>query len=116
MAVAYQSFPLQQGQNVELAIAVVDSDGAAVDLAGASARFAMARTPTDNALVDSDASPQTATITFTDAANGLLSVYIDDSVLDGYLGDYYYEVKVTDISTNETIVTRGWMTFEVALT
>ena len=114
MAIDYQSFTLQQGQNVELAIAVVDNDGVAVDLTGASARFALARNADATPLIDSDGA--TATITFNDAANGLLSVYIDDTVTDDFYGDYYYEVKVTDISTNETIVTRGWITVEAALT
>ena len=116
MAVAYQSFPLQQGQNVELAIAVVDNDAAVVDLTGASIRFAMARTADSTPVVDSNASPQTATITVTDASGGLLSVYIDDTVTDAFTGDYYYEVKVTDITGNETITTRGWITVETSLT
>ena len=114
MAVAYQSFTLQQGQNVELAIAVVDNDGAVVDLTGASARFAMARDAGATVLIDSDTA--TATLTITDASGGLLSVYIDDSETDAFLGDYYYEVKVTDISGNETIVTKGWITVQAALT
>ena len=116
MSIAYQSFGLQQGQNVELPITVVDSAGSAVDLTGASARFAMARNTSATPVVDSNASPQTATITFTNAAAGLLTVAIDDTALDGLTGDYYYEVKATDSSTNESVIARGWITMEAALT
>ena len=116
MAVNYQSFQLQQGQNVELQITITDTNGDAVDLTGASIRFAMARSPSSAAVVDNTASPQTATHVITDATGGLLSIYIDDVIMDDLLGDYYYEVKVTDVSLNEAIVTRGYMTVLAALT
>lgn len=117
MSVPYQSFGLQQGQNVELPITIVDNAGTAVDLTGATARFAMARSPISSTpVIDSAASPATATVTFTDAVNGLVTVTIDDSDLDALQGDYYYELKITDSSMNESITTRGWISVEPALT
>ena len=116
MAVNYQSFQLQQGQNVELQITVTDTNGDAVDLTGASIRFAMARSQSSAVIIDSDTSPQTATPAISNATGGILSIYIDDVVMDDLLGDYYYEVKVTDASANEAIVTRGYMTVLAALT
>lgn len=116
MSIAYQSFGLQQGQDVQLPITVVDSSGAAVDLTGASARFAMARDESSTPVIDSAASPQTASIAITDASGGVLTVTLKDTDLDGLAGDYYYECKVTDSGGNESITTRGWITMDKALT
>lgn len=116
MSIPYQSFAIQQGQDVSIPITVVDSAGASVDTTGASARFAMARSPSDDPVVDSSASPQTASVVVAAAAGGPITVTITDTVLDGLEGDYYFECKMTDSSGNESIVARGWMSVESALT
>ena len=90
---------------------ITDNDSAAVDLTGGSGRFAMARSPADSAVIDSDASPQTATITVVTAASGTVNVVITDTNTESLLGDYYYEFKWTDSSGQECIVARGWITF-----
>lgn len=115
-AIAFNSFPLQAGQDVDLNITVVDSDGVAKDLTGASLRFAMARGPGKTPVIDSAASPQTATYSITDAANGLVTVSMADTITDSLSGDYYYEVKVTDGAGAESITNRGWITVELSLT
>ena len=105
------------GDQVQLDVTVTDSDGTAVDLTGGSGRFAMARKARSSSnVIDSNASPQTATITVTDAANGLLNVVITDENTEALIGDYYWELKWTDSSGREAVTARGVMSFEYNLT
>ena len=114
--VAYQSFPIQAGQDIDLKWTVTDKAGTVVDLTGASLRFVMARSKRSSAVIDSDASPATAAITVTDAVNGLVTVSLTDTDLDALLGDYYYELKVTDSAGNESVSARGIITVEHSIT
>ncbi len=66
--------------------------------------------------IDSAASPPTASVIFTDATNGLLTVTITDENTESLEGDYYYECKVTDSGGREAVVARGWISFAVNLT
>lgn len=112
-----QSFPAMSGDELVLPITVRDNAGDLVNLTGASARFALARTPKATTIaIDSDASPATASILFTDAANGELSVTITDENAEALEGDYYYECKVTDNASREAVVVRGWISFAKNLT
>ena len=97
-------------------ISVLDEDSAAANLTSATARFVMARTPTSSVLVDSNASPQTATVEFTSAVTGNVRVTMDNSMTASLLEDYYYELKVTDSGGREVVTTRGWITVEPSLT
>lgn len=115
-AVAMQSFPLMSGEDVVLDITVRDNAGDILNITGATVRFAAARTPTGNPIVDSSASPATATAVVQDGPNGLVRVTITDTNTDPLSGDYYYEVKVTDVGGLEAVVTRGWMSFADNLT
>jgi len=103
-----QSFPVSSGDKVVLPITVTDNDGSAVTLTGASARFAMARDIGKSLVIDSDASPATASISI---SSNVVTVTIDDADTEALEGDYYYECKVTDSSGNEAVVARGWITF-----
>ena len=117
MSAIYQSFSMIQGQTVDLKVTVTDSDGAVVNLTGGSVRFAMAKSPTATTLaIDSDASPQTATVEMTDATNGVFTVNMADTITDGLNEDYYYECKFTNGAGLETVVTRGWITVEPSIT
>lgn len=117
MAIPFQSFSIVRGQNKDLRFTVTDNDDAVVDLSGASARFAMTRNPKSSSKVlDSDASPQTATIDLTDALTGIVVVSIDDAVTDTLSGDYYYELKVTSGAGIEVVVARGWISYELSIT
>ncbi len=112
-----QSFPAMSGDELVLPITVRDNDDAIVNLAGATARFAMARKPRATVIdIDSAASPATASVIFTDAANGLLTVTITDENTEALEGDFYYECKVTDSTGREAVVARGWISFAVNLT
>ncbi len=111
-APTYQSFPLMSGDEVQLEFTVTDNAGAVVDLTAGSGRFAVARTPIDATLViDSDASPSTATISVVDPLTGRVDVIIADEQTESLLGDYYYEFKWTDIFGREAVVARGIMSF-----
>ena len=111
-----QSFPLMSGTQHQLEFTVTDNDGAAVNLTGGSGRFAMARSISDTPAIDSNASPQTATITVTDAANGLVNVVITDENMDALVGDYYWEFKWTDSSGREAVIARGVISVDENLT
>lgn len=116
---APQSFTITSGENITLEFTVSDNDSALIDTTGGSGRFVMARSNTASTLdVDSDASPQTATVTPANASptTGRIDVAIDDSVTDSLSGDYYYELKWTDASANESVVAWGWITVEPSLT
>lgn len=111
-----QSFPAMSGDQLVLPITVVDNDDAAVDLTGGSGRFAMARGPGKTPVIDSAASPATATVVLTTPGSGLLTVTITDENTEALIGDYYYEVKFTDSGGNEGVTTRGWISFAENLT
>ena len=115
-APAMNTFSVVSGTHIILQFSVVDDDSAAVSLVGGSGRFAMARRPDSTSnVVDTAASPQTATLTVTDAANGLLEVAITDEVTDALSGDYYYELQWTDSTGRSMPTARGYMSFEVNL-
>jgi hypothetical protein len=111
-----QSFPLISGEDIVLDITVRDNADAIVNLTGATVRFAAARTPTGAAVIDSAASPATAVAVVQDGPNGLVRVTMTDTNTDPLQGDYYYEIKVTDVGGLEAVVTRGWMSFAENLT
>ncbi len=108
----FQSFPVMSGDQVQLNFTITDNSGSAVNLTGGTGAFAMARTPSASPVIDSTASPATATINVTDAANGLLNVVITDEDSEALRGDYYYELQWTDASGRSVIVARGVITFE----
>jgi hypothetical protein len=115
-APAMQSFPLMSGDQQQFEFTVRDNDDAVVDVTGGSGRFAMARTERDTPVIDSDASPATATVSIIDAVTGRVNVVITDENTEALIGDYYYELKWTDASGREAVVARGWASFAVNLT
>lgn len=106
------------GDQLVLPITVKDNAGAIVPLSGATARFAMARSQTGVPVIDSEASPATASVVIDPAspATGLVTVTITDENTDVLIGDYYYELKVTDSAGREAVTTRGWISFAENLT
>ena len=114
-APSYQSFSVMSGDQVQLNFTVTDNDDAAVDLTGGSGRFAMARSSSSTPVIDSNASPQSATITIVSAAAGTVNVVIPDEYTDDLDGDYYWEFKWTDVSGREAVIARGVMTLETNL-
>ena len=116
-ATAYNSFAYSAGQDMDLNLTIVDASGNAVDLTGAIIRFVATKSnDLTNPVCDTAASPQTATYTITGEATGEVTITIADTVTDSFLGDYYYEVKVTDAAGAEGITNRGVLTFEASVT
>lgn len=115
-AVAYNSFPISAGADIDLDLSIIDSADAAVDLTNATLRFLATETNSGTAVLDSASSPQTATITVTDATGGLATVSLADDDTASLLGDYYYEVKVTDVTGIESVTNRGIITVEASVT
>lgn len=104
------------GDELVLPITIRDNDGALVNITGAIGRFALARSPSSPVVIDSEASPATAAVVFTDPANGLVTVTITDENTEVLFGDYYYECKITDSAGREAVVARGWISFAENLT
>jgi len=115
-APALKHLTLMSGDQHQLEYTVTDNDGAAVDLTGGTGRFAIARSPSGTVVIDSDASPQTATVTVVSAVAGTVNVIITDTNTEALIGDYYYEFKWTDSTGREAVIARGWMTFARNLT
>jgi len=112
----FQSFPVMSGDQVQLEFTVTDNAGDAVDLTGGSGRFALARKPTAAPVIDSAASPPTATVTIILAISGRVNVVVTDEDSEALLGDYYFEFKWTDSAGRENVAARGWITFARNLT
>lgn len=111
-APAYQSFPVVSGEQLQLEFTVRDRNDVIVDLTAGSGRFAMARNPhSQNLVIDSDASPATASIVIVDPLLGRVNVIITDEISDPLTGDYYYELKWTDILGREATAARGIISF-----
>lgn len=113
-ALEFQSFTIQAGQDVNLNFTVTDRAGATRDISGTSIRFALSRKAWSNPLLDS--SEGTATVTITSGVQGRFTVALSDTNTDNLIGDYYYEVKITDGAGNETIAARGLVSFEPSIT
>ena len=113
-APAMNSFSIVSGTHVQFEFTMQDDDGVAVNLIGGSGRFAMARNAnaTGNLVIDSAASPETATLSIIDAAAGRLNVVITDENTDGLNGDYYYELQWTDSVGRSMPTARGWISVE----
>jgi len=93
---------LKSGDDYTLQFTFVDSDGAAVDITGKTVKFAI-----KNKLSDSDASAiySTSWTSHSDAANGITTKDIADSVTAAWTpGQYKWQARVinTDNSVNST--------------
>lgn len=110
-----QSFTVFAGEDVSIPITITDNDGAVVDITGASARFIVKRRPSSaTPVLDSAASPATATAAVTTPASGLVTVSLADSDTGSLVGTYWWELKLTDASNNETVAAYGYIDFRVS--
>ena len=99
-------FTMYQGDSKTIAYSVVDGDGAAVDVSGASVTFAIARNL-----------ETTAVLTKTSATSAVVvsgsSVTVTLSAADtaALFGLYFHELQITDSSGNVS-TTRGMVNVE----
>lgn len=106
-----QSFEFFAGEDVSVEIPIVDNDGDPVELVGVTARFVAA--PIGGSLViDSEASPPTATATV-----GATSITVDiaDTDTDSLLGSYRWELKLIGLALGEKVAAYGYMTAKASL-
>jgi len=108
MAVANQRFTIYQGNKLTLDFSVVDDEGVAFSLVGYGARFAMSELDSNN---DASATPivdkndDTPTdVAITDAGAGEVSVYLVGVDTEDLIGDYHFELEITDDADDESIV------------
>lgn len=106
MAARNQNFQMHKGDTRTVTVAVVDDDDIAVDLTGATVKWAVANTPTSATLI----SKQTGGlgISVTDAVGGVFVITIlpaDTSSLRART--YYHEAQVTDGSGVVSTVLTG---------
>jgi hypothetical protein len=92
------------GDSLEI-IVNVDDRGSDLDIVGASIEWAVAESPGSSEIISESDSGVTATVTDADA--GELTITVDEGVTDGLDGRYYHEVRLTDSSGREAVVTRG---------
>lgn len=89
------AFTMTEGDDLRLDIALVDDEGAAVDLTGAQeVRWVLAKTPRTTVLVEKLLSGGVAVA---DAAGGDITVTLARADTLGREGVFYQEVKVTDL-------------------
>jgi len=117
MVVRNLSTEIYQGNRRDLIFTVRDEGGSsAKDITGMTATFAISRTndegvPLKTPVVDhssSDASPQ---VVITDYVNGIVEVAILQADTENLAaGEYYFELELTDVSSNSVVVATGTLT------
>lgn len=100
-----------QGDDLSLEFTVIDDDGNAVNITGATVRFQIFRRRGDTPVIDTEVSPATASVTLTTPASGIFTVDIDGDDTESLLGTYAFECVLIDTSSKESTPTRGWITF-----
>lgn len=106
-----QNFEITAGDTVPVIITIADDSGAAVNLTGASARWAAAPgTPRRFSPTPVIAKETGAGIEITNAALGELRIDLDPADTQDLAGDFYHELQVTDSSGGVTTPLSGLMT------
>ena len=103
-----QNIEMVSGDAVVIEITVLDeTTGAAVNLAGCTATFALARANSRRILVTKSAS---SGVSIADAANGRIDVSIDAADTATKAGNYSYELQITDSAGNRSTPLYGTLT------
>lgn len=106
-----QSYSVVQGESLRIAITVLDSAGAAVDLSGSTSGFGISRRAGEALVASTEVSPPTVTTSFNSPpTDGVVNVEVASTVTDDMLGTYDWECRVIDSYANETVVARGYLT------
>jgi len=118
MAVANQTDTIYAGNKRTLKFAVTDQDTAgspAFNLTNLIAKWTLARVGADGSVLTSapvvEKKSTTGTqITITNAAGGLLEVYLVEVDTLTLLGDFYFELELFDVAGAHVVVATGTMT------
>ncbi len=92
------------GETVSLGFTITDSDGAAINLTGATLTFYLARLGTQDTVLTKTTG---SGITVVSAADGTCTVALTSSNTDNLEGLYIYQLRLVDSSNAETVVSIG---------
>ena len=98
------------GDDFLLTVTVVDENGDAVNISGATCRFTLTPWFKRTAVVSTEVTPATATATITSEAGGIYTVAIAAADTEDLLGVYYVESEVEDSAGDIVTVHRGQIT------
>jgi hypothetical protein len=111
MAMFDQDFEMFQGDTKQLVVSVVDGDGLAVDLSGATITWKLFKSKSGNV------ADVTKTIgnglTVTNATAGEFTVDLAEADTVNLIGTYFHEAKVQDIRGYKTVVMVGKVTIHM---
>lgn len=101
--------PYYEGDTLQIVV-TVEEDGSAKDLTGATASWAMSSDPGESPeLTDADSG---VSAVLSDAANGEITIEINDGTTEGLVGNWHHEVRLTDNSGQKSVVAVGRMAIE----
>lgn len=108
MTVTDQDFTMYAGDSRTLTIAVVDGDGAAVDLTGATIEWGLwSETDPATLLISKSTSSGIAILTQSGDTLGKCRVTLSPANTSALQGDYRHEAEVTDGAGNISTTTTG---------
>ena len=105
-----QNFTMWSGDTKVLEVTITDSDGAAVDLTGATISYVLQRNVNSAAATISKTTDDG--ISITDASGGVFQITLDASDTASLSGSYYHECQITDASGNASTVFTGTVTMK----
>lgn len=104
-----QNFEMFAGTRKDLAISVTDGAGDPLVMTGASILWRLCEHEYASALVEK-ASPE-VTIN-----SSIVTVPLQKGDTSSLAGKYYHEVRLTDASSNEDVIAKGWATINPSVT
>ena len=110
-----QNFEVVSGNDKQLNVTVIDQDGVAVDITGATIVWGVSLTDESKSRIFFYTSP--ANITITSATAGKFRINILDTDTEPLVPqDYFHEARMVDTAGLKTTVMRGTMTVEGNIT
>ena len=105
------------GETVSIPITVLDDDDVAVELAGATIKFAIVRKIGDASVISTEASPMTATSAITSngaspEVNNIVTISISATNTEPLIGVYHFECRAIDGASNEAVIAYGSINFK----
>jgi len=108
-----QDFKMIQGEDKVLEITVVDENGSAKAITGATITWSLARAVDDTPLITK--STGGSGISITDGNNGVFQVTIGDTDTNDMNGAYIHEAEVVDTSGRKNTVLFGTIQIQKSL-
>lgn len=111
MAAKRADFTMFSGEHRVLEIAIVDADGDAVDLTGATVEWRLARSARGTPVI-SKTTVDSGGVEITGAEAGLAEVTLVGADTEALEGDYYHEARVVDSGDRPATVLYGTATIK----